>query len=431
MPYPNYHSARVRDPADFEEGSFRTIRLPKSDPGKPDVFAIIGRLKGEKTTTIQAYRFPKDQFTPAEAKAWLKANGVTDYSFEEAAAAQNKIHDALLQTLDRKVGSFYLTVESFAASVDKWNGIPLIFAKDHPDQVKLTKDLLSEIEKIGGRLVGAAADARVETTGHPRLMGQLDFDDEEADKLWEDGRLSLSTAFSCNLDDNRRTVGPIEPNHILLFEETAKDRPGDPGTFILNKKQGTAGEEEGIELIDKLKRWVARLISNQERSADGETSEGNGETTMNEKEYEQKLASAAKETEELNHKLASKDAEVGNLREAIKTKDVEIAKVQGELAAFNAKLADEKWVAKKAICAPGRVHGDKEKETRTLYENDKDAFYAQVLSDQLLGFKQKSGTSEEGLTFTAGSGAKTDVDAEFAKLGVPMIEILDKRARRE
>jgi phage shock protein A len=425
MPYPNYHSARVRDPADFEEGSFRTIRLPKSKAENPDVFAIIGRLKGETTTTIQAYRFPKDQFTPAEAKTWLKDNGVTDYSFEEAAQAQNKLHDALMQTLDRWVNKTYLAADSFAASVDKWNGIPLIFAKDHPDQIRLTKDLLKEIEKIGGRLVGAVADARVETTGHPRLMGQLDFDDAEADKLWQEGRLSLSTAFSCNFDENRRTVGPVEPNHILLFEETPKDQPGDPGTFILNKKQGT-GEEEGIELIDKLKRWVARLISNQGRSADGETSEGNGETTMNEKEYEQKLASAAKETEELNHKLASKDAEVGNLRDAIKAKDAEIAKVQGELAEFRAKQADERWAAMKAKCPPGLVHADKEKETRALYEGDKDAFY-----EKLLSFKQKAGTREEGVAFTAGSGTKPDVDAEFAKMGVPSVEILDKRARSE
>jgi len=41
MPYPNEHSARVRDPDDFQEDSFRRTKLPGSD-----VWAIVGRLKG-------------------------------------------------------------------------------------------------------------------------------------------------------------------------------------------------------------------------------------------------------------------------------------------------------------------------------------------------------------------------------------------------
>jgi hypothetical protein len=60
---------RVRDPEDFQPDSFRTITL-KED--KPRVFAIIGKLKGETTTTIQALRFPKeDGWTLEKAKEWV------------------------------------------------------------------------------------------------------------------------------------------------------------------------------------------------------------------------------------------------------------------------------------------------------------------------------------------------------------------------
>ena len=60
---------RVRDPEDFQPDSFRTITL-KED--KPRVFAIIGKLKGETTTTIQALRFPKeDGWTLEKAKQWV------------------------------------------------------------------------------------------------------------------------------------------------------------------------------------------------------------------------------------------------------------------------------------------------------------------------------------------------------------------------
>jgi HK97 family phage prohead protease len=60
---------RLRDPGDFQEGSFRRITLQRD---KPRVFGVIGKLKGETTTTLQALRFPKDDgWTMATAKKWL------------------------------------------------------------------------------------------------------------------------------------------------------------------------------------------------------------------------------------------------------------------------------------------------------------------------------------------------------------------------
>jgi len=67
---PNEISYRVRDPGGFQEDSFRRITLQKE---KPRVFAIIGRLKGETTTTLQALRFPKeDEWTIPKAREWVK-----------------------------------------------------------------------------------------------------------------------------------------------------------------------------------------------------------------------------------------------------------------------------------------------------------------------------------------------------------------------
>lgn len=58
---------RVRDPEDFQEGSFRTIAL-----GDSGVKAVVGKLKGEDSMTIQALIFPKDKFTEEEARRWVK-----------------------------------------------------------------------------------------------------------------------------------------------------------------------------------------------------------------------------------------------------------------------------------------------------------------------------------------------------------------------
>ncbi len=63
---------RLRNPDGFQDGSFRRIALQQS---KPRVFAIIGKLEGATTTTLQALRFPKgDGWTIAKASAWTRAH---------------------------------------------------------------------------------------------------------------------------------------------------------------------------------------------------------------------------------------------------------------------------------------------------------------------------------------------------------------------
>jgi hypothetical protein len=80
MPYPNEHAARVRNPDAFQPDSFR------SKPIARGVRVIIGKLKGSSTMAVQAYRFEVDKYTIAEAKEWLKRNGVKYILFEPASA---------------------------------------------------------------------------------------------------------------------------------------------------------------------------------------------------------------------------------------------------------------------------------------------------------------------------------------------------------
>ncbi len=61
---------RLRDPGDFQPGSFRRITV-KHD--KPRVFGIIGKLKGETSTAMQSLRFPIDDgWTVEKAQTWVK-----------------------------------------------------------------------------------------------------------------------------------------------------------------------------------------------------------------------------------------------------------------------------------------------------------------------------------------------------------------------
>jgi len=85
-PYPNEHSARVRDPGDFIDESFRRKKI---DTG---VSLIMGKLKGgDGAMVAQAYRFSVDNFTVAEAKAWCKKHDVKYILFEPASGERESI----------------------------------------------------------------------------------------------------------------------------------------------------------------------------------------------------------------------------------------------------------------------------------------------------------------------------------------------------
>jgi hypothetical protein len=77
-PYPNEHSCRLRDPDDFQDGSFR--RVTRRHEGK-EYGVIMGRLVGEDTMTEQAYRYGKDTWSADEAQSHCEAH---DGSFEAA-----------------------------------------------------------------------------------------------------------------------------------------------------------------------------------------------------------------------------------------------------------------------------------------------------------------------------------------------------------
>lgn len=124
MPYENEHSARVRNPEDFEKDSFRRIKLPKSKGGKGGVSVIIGKLKGKDTTTAQAYRFPKDLYTVSEAKKWLKENNIKYISFEPAKGTNSEFEMEMIEK--KKPLLLFAPIYDYVASefVDKMNDYP-------------------------------------------------------------------------------------------------------------------------------------------------------------------------------------------------------------------------------------------------------------------------------------------------------------------
>lgn len=153
-PYPNEHAARIKDPDEFEQDSFRRKNI---DDG---IDIIIGRLKGETSTTTQAYRFKSAKFTADEAKKWLSDHDIKYISFEAAsdntkdsvtpapssAGENNNITGGVVMTLEElKSQHPALYAEIFKAGYDKGKSEMIeisskaaVFAssKEYPEQVK-------------------------------------------------------------------------------------------------------------------------------------------------------------------------------------------------------------------------------------------------------------------------------------------------------
>lgn len=98
MPYPNEHAARVIDPSKFKKDSFR-----RKDLGD-GVSLILGKLEGESSMTVQAYRFDKEKFTPEQAKKWLKDNEVSYISFEPASERSKESMPHLIKGAVKALG---------------------------------------------------------------------------------------------------------------------------------------------------------------------------------------------------------------------------------------------------------------------------------------------------------------------------------------
>ena len=67
----NYIRIRQKDPGKFQKDSFRTIWLSK----EKGIAAVVGKLHGQDTMTIQTYLFDKKKWTKEKAIKWVKEHG--------------------------------------------------------------------------------------------------------------------------------------------------------------------------------------------------------------------------------------------------------------------------------------------------------------------------------------------------------------------
>lgn len=83
MPFKNEHACRLRDPGDFQDGSFRS--QTRDHEGK-EYRAIMGRLKGQDSMTDQAFRYKKSSWSADQARSHCSGhNGTFEAAIDESA----------------------------------------------------------------------------------------------------------------------------------------------------------------------------------------------------------------------------------------------------------------------------------------------------------------------------------------------------------
>lgn len=335
-----------------------------------------------------------DQWVKGEKEAKAACPRLTPFFLTEAQPFSHPadIPRAILNTLDRfktlqrdgKPYTVWFGAENFRNTLDLWHGIPVIYVpkgEDHPDAYGLLDDPDTALKKVNGTVVGQVSEAVIPDSGEPRIEVGLPITDQKVLALWRDGKLSLSTAFLSAegpmpgmKGGQLRLEGDVEPNHILVFERTPRDQPGDGGAMFLNKAPGktiaTAGDSTD-------KRWGGLPPGERSTIAEPDAHVGDliGSVT---KEKEEPMADENKKPDEDAEKVALKrEIEIQKGMNAEKAALLE-EKEKALKAQVEAKASAE-WDELAKELPRAMVHGAKLVETREAFYANPTIFTTQLL----------------------------------------------------
>lgn len=347
------------------------------------------------------------------------------YSAATPAFAGTVEHEAILHVLNRNMpnddgtpGISY-PAEAFTDSINSWEGIPLVFSPTgkHPDLDEFDTDQTSSLKALDARIVGTLGQTWIDTHGRPKLMGILNIRDAVVEKLFNEGKLSLSTGFK-GVGLNNILVGVTRPNHILLFEESQSTGvvPRDLGSQILNNKarpcqlknggimpdqtavaapEATKGIAPGV--LDRFKALLQEALGILD--GDKPTSEEQPVTaSVPPKVTTQKNS---KEDESMDAELKAQvdtlTAEMSALKATNATLLAERDQFKAKVDSIEAAEKETKWNNVKQLLEVGRVDTpDKVAAERAAMEKDPVGFMLTIVNTKHANSKAAEGVSEKG-----------------------------------
>lgn len=355
-------------------------------------------------------------------------------------------HEAILHMLNRNMpnddgtpGKHY-PAEAFTDSVKLWEGIPIVFSPTgkHPDLDAFTNDQATALKELGARIVGTVGETWIDTHGRPKLMGILNIHDVLVEKLFNEGKLSLSTGFH-GMGLNNTLVGVTRPNHLLLFEESPATGvvPRDLGSQILNNKarpcqvknggimpdQTTAAAPEATKglapgVLDRFKTLLQEALGILEGDKPKDETPVTASvppkvtTLTNSKEDESMDA-------ELKAQVDTLTAEMSALKATNATLLAERDQFKLKVDAIEAAQKEEKWNNVKQHLEVGRVDTpEKVAAERAALDKDPVAYMLTVVNTKKVDTKGAEGIAENNSVDKASEAymnAKKAVDAQMRR----------------
>lgn len=250
-PFPNEHAARIKTPNLF----VRILQLQKLPNG---IRILGGPLKTDPQGSgkPQSYRFPKDKFTPAEARTWLKDQDIKFILFEPATAPQSKFefYDDLIpkyiKNINTEVADIFIFDDIGEGGID---------GQEFANEIKLLND-------FGVKLI----NVHINSSGGSVVHG-----------------LSIFAAIQESKAEVHTHIKGIAASMAGIIAEAGdKVFMVDHGRLMLHNPKGSSNPDEKEQnAIDSLKGSILTILKNRTGKNENELSEMmNEETWLNPKE---------------------------------------------------------------------------------------------------------------------------------------------------
>lgn len=303
------------------------------------------------------------------------------------------LHDAVLNRLETYLEygeeQVFFSRESFT-NLDAWTGIPVIYAEvvngaiRHPDFSLVTNRTLPD----GFRFAGVINYAYIPDDGNPRLSAMMCITDPEVDAIAQAGQLGISTGFTASkipYELGSRLIGDVTPNHVLVFTQGACPNcyGRDNAAMFLNIQEApmaeTAEEKTILQKIaDKLYNLAYQVEEAPQTDAVVEEVENTAEPEPVIEQTEEVTVENTEDApavEEVAEEVTEEPAELSNVVAE------ENEQLKNTIAEMEQRIRDIEWTNAKATVPKGWL-GEKEAEYREKFENNRDAFYQELMAHE-------------------------------------------------
>jgi len=309
----------------------------------------------------------------------------------------NGIHDVILQGLDQALQyggtEVYYPTDSFKDSIEKWQGIPLVYAPsgEHIPVELFNSDPEQALQQYNAVQIGNIQEPEIMEEGQRRLQAKAAITNAEFDERIKAGEIQISTSFLAPGTD--RIQSPVSPSYVLAFDKT-KAKPRDKLTMFLNNERD---QSHNHNMEDK-------------------TSMSETESAIKVATLERDLSEKDQAVERANTDIKAKEEAIERLNTELSEKDQKIQELENTLKEFKNAEETKQWQnIKDNYIPPGMIADEsKEKTMRELYNTDKDQFWMKVAKASA---ERPPETPREGNEFSNTSG-NSALEKEMNDLGI-------------